>query len=409
MTTMTKVNVATRELVGDLEQRVGGKKRLYVIGGIVLVIFLFLFMRWISGGKKAVPAPPPRPVTVSKVITKDVPIYLDEIGTCAAVETVQVQSQVNGQIISREFQDGAEVKKGDILFRIDSRPFEAALVQTQGLLAQAQSQVVLDQITLKRQQELRAKSVTSPQDLDTAQATVKSDEAKVKSAEGAVAAAQVNVDYCTIRSPIDGRAGLRQVDTGNIVGGGSGTSGSVLVTVQALDPIYTDFTVAEPDLALVRRYLGGPNVKVLTDAEDDEFPPREGSLEFIDNALQPGSGTVKARAVTPNPDRALWPSQFVHVRFILDILKEAKLVPSSAVQIGQNGPYIFVVKPDSTLELRQVKAGQRQDDFTVITTGVNSGETVVVSGQLQLAPGAKVAPKEASVPAAGSKSLNTLN
>ena len=187
MTTMTKVNVATRELVGDLEQRVGGKKRLYVIGGIVLVIFLFLFMRWISGGKKAVPAPPPRPVTVSKVITKDVPIYLDEIGTCAAVETVQVQSQVNGQIISREFQDGAEVKKGDILFRIDSRPFEAALVQTQGLLAQAQSQVVLDQITLKRQQELRAKSVTSPQDLDTAQATVKSDEAKVKSAEGAVA------------------------------------------------------------------------------------------------------------------------------------------------------------------------------------------------------------------------------
>ena len=137
-------------------------------------------------------------------------------------------------------------------------------------------------------------------------------------------------------------------------------------------------------------------------------PPREGTLSFIDNALQSGSGTVKARGVTPNPDRALWPSQFVHVRLILDVLKNSKLVPSGAVQIGQNGPYIFVVKPDSTLDLRQVKPGQRQGDLTVITEGVNSGETVVVSGQLQLAPGTKVAPREveqgSSLPS--SKALN---
>jgi multidrug efflux system membrane fusion protein len=146
----------------------------------------------------------------------------------------------------------------------------------------------------------------------------------------------------------------------------------------------------------------------MTDAEDDQFPPREGTLSFIDNALQPGSGTVKARGVTPNPDRALWPSQFVHVRLILDILKNSKLVPSGAVQIGQNGPYIFVVKSDSTLDLRQVKPGQRQGDLTVITEGVNSGETVVVSGQLQLAPGTKVIAKEieqgSSLPS--SKTLN---
>src|SRR4029077_11367675 len=155
-----------------------------------------------------------------------------------------------------------------------------------------------------------------------------------KSAEGAVASAQWNVDYCNIRSPIDGRVGLRQVDVGNIVGGGSATSGAVLVTIQGIDPIYTDFTIAEPDLPLVRKYLGGPNVKVMTDAEDDQFPPREGTLSFIDTAVQPGSGTIKARGVTPNPDRALWPSQFVHVRLILDILKNSKLVPSGAVQIG---------------------------------------------------------------------------
>lgn len=390
---MTRVNVATRQAVGHLEHRFG-RKRVYIFGGIIALVVLLLLLRSFTGRQKATPPPAPRPVDVAKVIQKDVPLYLDEIGTCAAFETVQVQAQVSGQITARNFQDGADVKKGDSLFTIDSRLYQAALDQAQGQLAQAKSQLVLDQITLKRQQDLRSKGVNSPQDLDAAQGTVNNDEAKVKSAEGAVAAAQVNVDYCNIHSPIDGRAGLRQVDVGNIVGGGSAGTGGVLVTIQGIDPIYTDFTVAEPDLPLVRQYLGGPNVKVMTDAEDDQFPPREGTLSFIDNALQPGSGTVKARGVTPNPDRALWPSQFVHVRLILDILKNSKLVPSAAVQIGQNGPYIFVVKSDSTLELRQVKPGQRQGELTVIIEGVNVDETVVVSGQLQLAPGAKVIAKE---------------
>ncbi len=407
MTTMTRVNVATRQAVGHLEHRFG-RKRVYVFGGIIGLVALFLLLRVFTGGQKPTPQPAPRPVEVAKVIQKDVPLYLDEIGTCAAFETVQVQAQVSGQITARNFQDGADVKKGDSLFTIDSRPYEAVLVQAQGQLAQAKSQLILDQITLKRQQDLRSKGVTSPQDLDTAQGTVNNDEAKVKSAEGAVAAAQVNVDYCNIRSPIDGRVGLRQVDVGNIVGGGSATGGVVLVTIQGIDPIYTDFTVAEPDLALVRKYLGGPNVKVMTDAEGDQLQPREGTLSFIDNALQPGSGTVKVRGVTPNPDRALWPSQFVHVRLILDILKNSKLVPSGAVQIGQNGPYIFVVKSDSTLELRQVKPGQRQGDLTVIMEGVNVDETVVVSGQLQLAPGTKVVAKESEQGASATK-VKTLN
>jgi multidrug efflux system membrane fusion protein len=404
---MTRVNVATRQAVGHLEHRFG-RKRVYVFGGIIGLVAMFLLLRVFTGGQKPTPQPAPRPVEVAKVIQKDVPLYLDEIGTCAAFETVQVQAQVSGQITARNFQDGVDVKKGDSLFTIDSRPYEAVLVQAQGQLAQAKSQLILDQITLKRQQDLRSKGVTSPQDLDTAQGTVNNDEAKVKSAEGAVAAAQVNVDYCNIRSPIDGRVGLRQVDVGNIVGGGSATGGVVLVTIQGIDPIYTDFTVAEPDLALVRKYLGGPNVKVMTDAEGDQLQPREGTLSFIDNALQPGSGTVKVRGVTPNPDRALWPSQFVHVRLILDILKNSKLVPSGAVQIGQNGPYIFVVKSDSTLELRQVKPGQRQGDLTVIMEGVNVDETVVVSGQLQLAPGTKVVAKESEQGASATK-VKTLN
>jgi multidrug efflux system membrane fusion protein len=393
MTTMARVNVATRQAVGHLEHRFG-RTRVYVFGGIITFIVLLLLVRAFTGRQKPTPPPAPRSVDVAKVIQKDVPLYLDEIGTCTAFETVQVQAQVSGQITARNFQDGADVKKGDVLFTIDPKPFQAVLDQAQGQLAQAKSQLVLDQITLKRQQDLRSKGVNSSQDMDTAQGTVNNDEAKVKSAEGTVASAQWNVDNCNVRSPIDGRTGLRLVDVGNIVNSGSGGGGAVLVTIQGIDPIYTDFTVAEPDLPLVRKYLGGPNVKVMTDAEDDQLPPREGRLSFIDTALQPGSGTIKARGVTPNPDRALWPSQFVHVRLILDVLKNSKLVPSGAVQIGQNGPYIFVVKADSTLDLRQVKPGQRQGDLTVITEGVNAGETVVVSGQLQLSPGTKVIPKE---------------
>jgi len=377
MTTMARVNVATREAVVHLEHRFG-RKKLFIFGGAILFVVLVLTVRGIVTRQKPPTPPAPRPVTTAKVTTKDVPLYLDEIGSTAAYETVQIQAQVSGQIIAREFKDGVDVKKGDLLFRIDPRPYEAAL-------ASAQADLALNQANLKRQQELRAKNVTASQEFDTAQANASRSAA-------AVAAAQVNLDHCYIKSPIDGRAGLRNVDVGNVVGPGGNTP---LLTIMGMDPIYTDFTIAEPDLPLVRRYLDNPNLKVLTDAEDDNIDPRSGSLYYIDNAVQPGAGTVKLRAVTPNPDRALWPSQFVHVRLILDTIKNAKLVPSSAVQIGQNGPYVFVVKDDSTIDLRQVKPGQRHGDLTVIMEGVNPGETVVTSGQLQLSPGAKVLAKEA--------------
>jgi multidrug efflux system membrane fusion protein len=320
--------------------------------------------------------PPVRPVLVAKVTTKDVPVYLDEIGTCAAYETVQVQAQVSGQIAGRHFKDGSDVKQGDLLFTIDPRPYQAALDQ-------AKAQAVLDQITLKRQQELRARNVVAPQDLDTAQANAHKSEALAE-------AAQVNFDYCFIKSPINGRVGLRNVDVGNLVG----PSSPPLVVIQGLDPIYTDFTVAETDLGLVRKYLGGPNVKVETRDPEGKIAPRLGDLYFIDNAVQPGAGTVKARAVSPNPDHSLWPMEFVRVRFILDQLNEAKLVPSQAVQISQNGPFVFVVKPDNTVDLRPVKPGQRQDgDLTVVESGLQPDETVVVTGQLALAPGTHVDPK----------------
>src|SRR5438067_12580731 len=237
MATLADVNIAMREQVTHLERRFG-RRRVYFVAGAIGLVLLLLVVRLVSVEKKPAPQPAPqRPVTVAKVVAKDAPLYLDEIGTCAAYETVQVQAQVSGQIITRDFQDGADVKKGDLLFTIDPRPYQAALEQ-------AQAQATLDQITMKRQQELRARNVISPQDLDTAQANAHKSEA-------AAAAAQVNLDFCYIKSPINGRAGLRLVDVGNIVTGNTG-SGAVLLTIQGLDPIYTDFTVAETDLALVR-------------------------------------------------------------------------------------------------------------------------------------------------------------
>ena len=377
MISANKMTVTGRDLAGTTERRLG-RKWIYLGAGAVGLLLILFLVRTCSTPEKS-SGPPPRPVSVAKVITKDVPLYLDEIGTCAAYETVQVQAQVSGQIVERHFKDGADVKKGELLFTIDKRPYEA-------VLESAKADLILAEANLKRQEELKAKQVTATQDLDTAKANAMRTQA-------AVDAAQVNLDYCEIRSPINGRIGLRQVDVGNTVTAGS--NGAVLVTIDNLDPIYTDFTVAEPDIPLVRRYLANPNLKVLTDAEEDNFQPREGHLYFIANTLQPGTGTVQARAVTPNPDRALWPSQFVHVRLILDQIQNAKLVPNGAVQIGQNGPYIFVVKKDSTLDLRQVKPGQEQEgNLTVIEKGVEPGETVVVRGQLQLATGTKVVVKE---------------
>jgi len=358
--------------------------------GIFLFVILaaFAVARTLQRGVATAKSMQPqvRPVLVAKVTTKDVPIYLDEIGTCAAYETVQVQAQVVGKILVRQFQDGSEVKKGDLLFTIDPAPYQAALDQ-------AKAQAALDQVTLKRQADLRARNVIAPQDYDIAVANAQKSQALAE-------AAQVNFDYCYIKSPINGRVGLRNVDIGNLVGPSTGS----LVAIQGLDPIYTDFTVAETDLALVRKYLGGPNVKVQTYSPDEKIAPRIGDLYFIDNAVQPGSGTVKARAVTPNPDRGLWPSEFVRVRFILDTIKDARLVPSQAVQISQSGPFIFVIKPDNTVDLRSVKPGQRQEgDLRVIEKGVEPGETVVVTGQLALAPGTKVEPKPYNAPQAASE------
>lgn len=346
------------------------------------------------GGSKPAPAAPqaaPKAVITAPVLTRDVPRYLDEIGTCAATESVAVQAQISGQITERNFADGADVKKGDLLFTVDPRPYQAILAQAEGTLAQNHAQLDLDNINLKRIVDLQKKQVVTPQDLDTAKTNVATDEAKIQSAEGAVAQAKVNLDFCSIRSPINGRAGLRQVDVGNIVNASSGSA--VLLTIQKLDPIYTDFTISESDLPEVREFQSKNKLKVETDLPDDNNPARQGDLYFLDTSVAAGAGTIKARGITPNADHLLLPGAFVKVRLILETIKNAALVPSQAVQISQAGPFVFVVKSDNTLEQRPVKPGQRQGDLMVIEDGVKGGENVVVSGQLALSPGLKVTPQ----------------
>src|SRR5437764_8531551 len=312
MSTLADVNTAMRERVIHLERRYG-RKRVYLVSGTVALLIMLLAIRAITSRQKAAPPPAPRSVAVAKVITKNVPLYLDEIGTCTAAETVQAQAQISGQIISRDFEDGADVKKGDVLFRIDPRPFEAAL-------ASAQADAVLAHATFQRQTELRTKAVVASQDYDVARANA-------MKADAAVTVAQVNLDYCTIRSPIDGRTCPRNVDVGNVVG----PRRPALVTVQRLDPIYTDSTIAEPDIPRVRQHLNGPALQVLTEAENDYLPPRRGGLTFIANAVPPALGQAQRRATTHNHDRGLWPSQLVRVRLILETHKNEMLVPIGEV------------------------------------------------------------------------------
>jgi len=339
------------------------------------------------GPSAAPPAgPPPRPVITAVAIARDVPLYLDEIGNCTAYEAVTVQPQVSGPIMEIHFTDGQEVKKGDLLFTIDPRPYQAALDKAKAMLAQDQAKHTYDEAQLTRNVELSKTKVIAPQDLDSARSTASSSEAAMQADQAAIETAQINLDYCSIRSPIDGRASKRLVDAGNVVTANS----TQLLLIQRQDPIYADFIIPESALPKVRDFIKAGTLKVQASFADDPSKSRVGEFNFLDSGVQQSSGTVKMRAVFDNKDRLFWPGQFVSIRILLDTVKDAVLVPNEALQIGSNGPFVFVVKTDDTVELRPVKPGQRQGGDVVLSEGVKAGEKVVVTGQLALAPGAKV-------------------
>lgn len=343
------------------------------------------------GGKQptqaAGPAMPAPLVSVATAEAADVPVYLDEIGKNFAFESVIITPQVGGRITQREFQDGADLKKGQLLFVIDPRPFQAALDSAQAQLAQAKAALQLAQTQLKMYDTLNDTRAVSQLDYETKKNAVEVDKAQIQAAEAAVENAKLNLDYCSIHSPIDGRAGARLVDVGNVVQANS----TQLLSVQRLDPIYADFTITEQDLSRVRQDMGRGNTRALIRLPSEtDAQARPGALTFLDNSVQTGSGTVFLRATIPNSDHHFWPGQFVNVRLVLTTIKGAVVIPNQATQISQQGPYVMVLKSDDTADMRKVELGQRQGENVVVVSGVNAGERVITAGQSNVLPGSKV-------------------
>jgi len=333
---------------------------------------------------------PPASVTVAPAVGQDVPVYLDSIGTAVAREVVSIQPQVSGRITRIHFADGANLKKGDILFTIDPRPFEAQLHSAEATLAEKKAQYELAKIQFNRYKELWETKAVSKQEFDQRKNTLDMADAQVKHSQAAVETARLNLEYCTIRSPIDGRAGQRLVDIGNVVAANTGS----LLVIQRLDPIYADFTITENDLTSVQQNMAQGTLKVEVRLPEENSKPKDGKLSFLDNAVQAGTGTVKLRATIPNSDHHFWPGRFVKVRLVLSTLHQAVLIPASATQLSAKGPFVYVVKEDSKAELRPVKLGQRQDKSVVVAQGLKQGERVIVTGQMGVMPGGGVRVEE---------------
>jgi multidrug efflux system membrane fusion protein len=329
---------------------------------------------------------PPAQVAVAVAVKRDVPVYLDAIGKSVAREAVSVQPQVSGRITRLHFADGADVRAGDLLFTIDPRPYQAQLDAALGSLAQKQAALAFAKVELARDAELVATKSIAQEEYDTRKNAVEVAGAEVQQGQAAVETARLNLEYCSIHSPIDGRAGQRLVDPGNVVTANSGS----LLLIQRLDPVYADFTVTEGDLTAVQRHMTRAALRVEVRLPDEPDRPLAGELTFLDNAVQDSTGTVKLRATVHNRERRLWPGRFVKVRLLLDTLPGAVLVPAAAPQLSAQGPFVYVVKQDSTAELRPVQTGQRQGDLVVVGHGVQPGERVVVAGHIGVMPGGKV-------------------
>ena len=373
-------------------------KRGFIIGGIALLVVAGLVVGF-RASKKAPPSfeRPPAAVTLAVATAADVPVYLDEIGKTVPREMVTVSPQVTGRMLQIQFKDGDDVRKGDPLFTIDPRPFQAQLDSALATLAKQKAELEFARTQYKRYADLVVNKAVSQAEYDIRKNAVAVDEAQVKEAEAAAETARLNLQYCTIGSPIDGRAGKRLVDIGNVVEANK----TQLMTIQRIDPIYADFTVNQNELTAVQENMRRGTLKVEVRLPDEaEGAPMSGQLTFLDNAVQDATGTVQLRATVDNRDRRLWPGRLVKVRLVLSTIHDAVLVPSAAAQMSAKGQFVYVVKEDSTAELRLVTTGQPQGNLIVIAEGVKAGEKVVINGQLGVTPGGKVRDASAAPAAA---------
>jgi membrane fusion protein, multidrug efflux system len=331
----------------------------------------------------------PVPVLVGRVVLQDVPSQVRAIGNVTAYSTVAVRSRVGGQLMKVHFNEGQEVKRGDLLFTVDPRVPMAALQQARANLARDEALVNQARTELDRSRKLLESRLVSQDEFDKVESAWKTAVANTESTKAAVTNAALTVEFTSIRSPLDGKTGSVLVRQGNQVNAES----DVLVTINQVHPIYVVFSVPEQHLAEIRKETQEKTLRVEARLPDWRGPPPYGELTFIDNTVDVTTGTIQLKATFPNTDNALWPGQFVQVTLILKSLPQVTVVPSQAVQAGQSGDFVYVVKSDQTVEARPVLTAMTFEGGTVVTNGLRAGETIVLDGQLRLGPGAKVSVK----------------
>lgn len=342
-------------------------------------------------GKPAPRELPPVPVLAATAERRAVPFTIEANGTVEPLETVAIESQVTGYLLRVGFREGDEVRRGQVLFEIDPAPYRAALQQAQAVLARDAAQLVAARQDAERYRALAAKEYVTTQQAEQAEATAAATVATVQADSAAVESARINLRNATIRSPIEGKAGGLLVKPGNLVRGGSGVP---LVTINRIHPILVRFAVPGSQLGLVQRYRTTP--LVVHARPQGATTESVGSLTFVDNAVDSATGTVMLKGSFDNKNGALWPGQFVKASLQLYVEPDALVVPATAVVTGQQGSYVFVVKPDHTTEIRDVRVARPAGEFTVLAGGLEPGEQVVTEGQLRLTAGAKVSIKPAA-------------
>jgi multidrug efflux system membrane fusion protein len=341
---------------------------------------------------RAAPANMAVPVTVATVTQKTVPVEVHAIGNAEAYSSVSVMAQVAGEVEKAYFQEGQDVKAGDLLFTLDRRPFEATLQQLEANLARDQAQLKNAEAQAERMESLYHDGIVSKEQADTFRTNADALAASVRADEAAVKKARIDLAYCAILAPLSGRTGDLLVHPGNIVKANE----TILVLINQIHPIYVSFSVPEQNLAKIKKFQARGPLAVEALVPDDELPPSKGALTFINNAVDSTTGTIELKASFQNSDNRLWPGQFVNVVLKLTTQPDAVVVPTQAVQTGQSGFYAYVVKPDLTAELRMITPGSAVGGETVIENGLKPGEQVVTDGQLRLYPGAKMEVKQAS-------------
>jgi membrane fusion protein, multidrug efflux system len=343
-----------------------------------------------SPATAAVGGSSPIPVLAAPATAEDVPIILRGLGAVTAFNTVAVKSRVGGNIVRINFTEGQEVKAGDLLIELDARPFQAVLDQANATLARDEANLNNAQIDLQRYAQLLQHNNAPEQQYTTQKATVAQNEATVKNDQAAIDAAKLNVEYASIRSPIDGIVGIRQIDIGNLVQANS----QILVVITQIKPIYVIFSLPEADIPRVRGAMADRKLTVEAYDPTDQKQISRGVLNLIDNQVDPATGTVKLKAEFPNSDEALWPGQFVTAHLVLEVVHNGVTVPAAAVQTGPNGHFVYVVRSDNTVDLRTVTVTQTENNMSLIGSGIAAGERVVTAGWFRLTPGAKVTVSE---------------